>query len=140
MDATSIYWGDPVTDTIMKVPLSGGCPTVIATAHLITGCNIAVDATSVYWTEGSGDPAGNVMRAPKGGGAATVLASGQEYPSEIAVLGTTLYWLNSAANGALMKMPATGGTPTTLATGLDDAYQFAVSPKGIYWTSWGEGP
>jgi sugar lactone lactonase YvrE len=83
------------------------------------------------------------MKAPKGGGAATVLASAQQYPAEIAVLGATVYWLDSpplaGVDGTLMKMPTTGGTPTTLATGLVLAGGLAVSPQGIYWTNWGSG-
>jgi hypothetical protein len=43
--------------SLMKVPLSGGAPTTIASQADVRG--LAVDATSVYWTDGT---KGTVMR------------------------------------------------------------------------------
>jgi sugar lactone lactonase YvrE len=61
-----------------------------------------VDATSVYWTNYNG---GAVMKVPLGGGTATTLASGQNYPYGIAVDATSVYWTNNAIGGTVMKVP-----------------------------------
>jgi hypothetical protein len=75
---------------------------------------IAVDATSVYWTNEYSS--GTVMKVPTGGGTPTTLASGQSYPQGIAVDATSVYWTNDIS-GTVMKVPTGGGTPTTLASG-----------------------
>jgi hypothetical protein len=59
-DDTYVYWVDALTvGTIMRVPKTGGAPTVLArdTRPLA----IAVDAHAVYWN----DDAGNILRLAK---------------------------------------------------------------------------
>jgi hypothetical protein len=48
----------------MKVPLAGGTPTTIATGQN-NPFAIAVDATSVYWTEYADYGGGTIKKAPK---------------------------------------------------------------------------
>jgi hypothetical protein len=65
---------------------------------------IAVDATSVYWTNAaSGDLGGAVMRVPVGGGTPSTIASRQDQPYDIAVDATSVYWTTSAG-GTVMKL------------------------------------
>ena len=59
---------------------------------------IAIDATSVYWTDVS-----RVMKAAKGGGAPVALASGLARASDIAVDATHVYWTDTDA-GTIMKI------------------------------------
>jgi hypothetical protein len=61
VDATSIYWTAEGDGTVMKLPLAGGTPTVLASVPGSPGAGkgIAVDATSVYWTDWT---SGKVMK------------------------------------------------------------------------------
>jgi hypothetical protein len=59
-DQESVYWiaGPASETTILKVGQSGGTATAIAAGGIVS---IAVDASSVYWT----DLQGRVMKRPK---------------------------------------------------------------------------
>ncbi len=106
----------------------GRCAVALATAQ--SGPEfIAVDPTSVYWTNETG---GTIMKSPVGGGAATTLASGQSGPEFIAVDATSVYW--TTENGlTVAKAPLAGGPPTTLSSGKK-ALGIAVSGS-VYWTT-----
>ena len=95
--------------------------------------HVAVDSTSVYWTSND-----LVLKAPIGGGAVVVLASGD---GPIAVDGTSVYWADDH-NNAISKAPLTGvpdgGTATVLAPGQSTIYSnasMALDGTGVYWVS-----
>jgi hypothetical protein len=82
------------------------------------------------------------MKTPIGGGATTVLASGQNIPLDVKVDATNIYWVNQGSvttpNGMVMKVPLAGGAPTMLATGQNTIFDLAVDSTTVYWNDWGQ--
>jgi hypothetical protein len=84
---------------VVKVPVEGGDTTTLAASPRggrPTG--IAVDDTSVYWTEGEW-----VLKVATDGGPLDYLVWRQSGPNGIAVDDTSVYWTNWAA-GTVMKL------------------------------------
>ena len=152
VSATGVYWTNMNYGTVMTVSLNGGMP---ATVTPMAGYPdaIAVDTTSVYWTDG-GD-ARAVMKVPLNGGTLTTLASGQFFPDGIAVDATSVYW---SSGNAVMKVPLDGGAVATLAyeghpecdppvchltatlgPPAPSPVGIAVDARNVYWTNMGTG-
>ena len=124
VDATDVYWSSSYE--VMKVPRSGGQPTILATGTMAT--DIAVDTTHIYWTDFGN---GTVMSLPLGGGALTTIASDQGVPTGIALDGAFVYW----ASGAVYRAPLAGGTTSPLTTtSTVNAWDIAVYGDDVYWT------
>ncbi len=95
--------------SLVAVPLNGGALTALAPISETYG--IAVDATSVYWTNFS-DPC-PVMKVPLRGGASTTLVSAPGAGFGIALDASDVYFITS---DVVMSVPLNGGTATTLVT------------------------
>jgi hypothetical protein len=94
VDDTSLYFAQISTDgirRIMKADKVSGAPVVLAVAGDGNPNGIAVDATSVYWTDYN---YGRVMKVAKSGGAPVILADAN-HPNAIAVDDTHVYWGDS---------------------------------------------
>lgn len=63
-----------------------------------------------------------------------VLASGQSYPTEIAVSSSVVFWINSGPNGAIMQVPSSGGTVSVAAASQTTPTNLAVDSASVYWT------
>jgi hypothetical protein len=110
--------------------------TLASTGSSPTG--IALDATSVYWTEDwSG---GAVKKVDKtNGGTVTTLASGRSNgPASIAIDSTSVYW-TEYASGTVNKVAITGGSVTPLASGgaANNPCGIAIDSTSVYWTASG---
>jgi sugar lactone lactonase YvrE len=53
IDRSYVYWADGAANAIMKLPVDGGAPTKVASSISLP-MHIAVDGTSVYWTDFQG--------------------------------------------------------------------------------------
>jgi hypothetical protein len=98
--------------------------------------NIAVDATSVYWTAGEGG--GSVVKVPVDGGTPTTLAVAQG-PEGIAVNATTVYWVVQGdevtdVGGGVFSVPLNGGATTRVASSQTPGGALALSATGVYWS------
>ena len=126
LDASNAYCATG-NGGITKVPLGGGAPVVLTT---LSAYDIAVNATTIYWTNGN-----TIEQMPIGGGTPTVFAAGQYGASRIAIDGASVYWSIYSGGDAdsIMKAPLAGGAPVTLASGLTSVSDLAVDATNVYW-------
>jgi hypothetical protein len=145
VDATKVYWTD--ARTVMSAPKGGGASVVLASAPMSAsgeGSGYAIGlfptATEVLWGWGwgglKGPYGGSVVRAPIGGGCATVLINEPWAFYAMAVDDTTVYL--GGRSPSIISLPLAGGAVTTNATWQSDERpgEIAVDGKNIYWTSW----
>ena len=88
VDASSVYF--TTSGAVMKMPLQGGTPTTLAFIDESETDGLAVNATGVYRIQ-----IGGVWKVPLGGGTSTMIASRRDGHGAIAVLGTSVYWLDN---------------------------------------------
>jgi hypothetical protein len=131
-----VYWVDYATPTnggSVNVQPSGlvNQAFVLASGQSFPN-GIAVDDTSVYWTNSAKD--GGVMKINVGGGTPEALADNLGQPFGIAVDDTSVYWTNQD-DGTVRKVPLDGGAQVTLATGQAKPYLIALDATCVYWTN-----
>jgi hypothetical protein len=137
VDDASVYWLNARPGAVMKVPKGGGTPIVLASLSANSlPSEIAVDATSVYWTSnGSNVNIATLQRVDKNGGTPALLADYETSISGFVIDATNAYWTTSA--GDVMQTPLAGGTSTALAYSQDSAMALAVDDASLYWTTSG---
>src|SRR5579871_3729018 len=94
LDGENVYWlaGTPMGGVLRKVPKAGGATTDLAATMGKPMCDLALDATSAYFTTGIDD---EIERVALAGGAAAAIVSAQAFDTEyddLAVDGTNVYW------------------------------------------------
>jgi hypothetical protein len=134
LDAANVYWVNRQDGYVKKADFDLTNDTALATGDV--PFDIAVDATTVYWTEqGSSPGIGKVMKASKTDGSGSLkLAEGQMSPQGIAVDATSVYWANKD-DGTIKKAPLGGGAVTTLAEGQKKPIKIAVDATSVYWAN-----
>jgi hypothetical protein len=98
---------------------------------------VAVDDARVYWVTGGQN--GAVLSVLKDGGGMTTIAAPQPFPSDIAVVGTSLYWsiVPGGVGPQCMAMVAstpgsgTGTVPGCVTSSLDDTVRMTPGGGGI---------
>jgi len=140
--ATSVYWASASTGTggTITGKAIGGTSQFLVASGQNQSQWLALDSTSVYWTDWGQCPSdggtcnGAVVKAPLAGGAPTTLAAGRGQPTGIATDGTNVYWADSN-NHALLSVPVGGGSITTVASG-GTPIAVAIDASFVYWTSY----
>jgi hypothetical protein len=139
VDQSGVYWGD-LTGTIMRCTDPTGCmfgQTVIP--GLVFPYGVALLSGNVYFTD---QEAGTVGYCPVGGCLdASILATGQDQPGDIAVTDAGAFWVTMSADGGVSRCSLPGGpmSVTPFALGQQMPVSVAVDGANVYWTTSGTG-
>jgi hypothetical protein len=123
VDASRVYY---TGNGIVTVPIAGGTPVTLA-ADSQGAHGMAIDGTSVYWTD---EATSSVEKIAKAGPASvpTVLAS--VLGTGIAVDGTNVYF----ATGSVVAQVPVGGGPMLIIANGQSPEGVAVDATSVYWT------
>ena len=126
IDSVNVYWQDNCS--VSKVSINGG-PESDIDPGLGSIWDIVADGTNVYLSGG-----GSIIRETINGAFPTLLASGQNAPSHLALDSDYLYWTERSATGTVKKIAKSGGAITTLASALNNPTYLASDSSNVYWT------
>jgi hypothetical protein len=141
-DGDFIYWTQQIATGgfVMKIDKGGGKPVELVSKIKDPVHGAAIDATNVYWIQGS-----SIMKVAKRGGTPTTVANAgmQATPTSLAVDASNVYFTTVAASmddagtakGSVMKVPTSGGTPTTLAADQDTPAGLIIDASSAIWIS-----
>ena len=160
LDGAHVYWAytggppcaDAGADAGCKVP--GGVAMrnkdgsgVVVDLAVAPGSayGLAIDDASVY---ASDLVAGAILVTSKTTAAGAIscpsrhcLATGQSFPSGVAVHGGTIYWTNTgnrvSGQGSVWRAATSGANPLAIVTGRSSPFRIAVDDSGVYWTEYG---
>jgi hypothetical protein len=90
---------------------------------------LAIDDTRIYWVSSGAN--GSVLSVLKDGGGLTTIATGQEYPLDIAVQGTSVFWSVTPAGTGPQCMARVAATPGSTPDGGDAGPSCVVSSSDV---------
>jgi hypothetical protein len=111
LGGTSLFFTDQGQGgNVYKVPAGGGTPPTVLASGQATPTLVAVDSTTVYWTNYAANGAactppncGGVSSVPIGGGPVTAMATLIDYPEGIAVDATGVFF-TAASGGKVWRL------------------------------------
>jgi hypothetical protein len=138
---SSYCWTNDIAGTIGCMALGSSEWTIMLASNQFGPGGIALDSTSVYWTNYSGNQGepvpsptnGTLNRVPIAGGNTTVLATGYDFGG-VAVDATHVYWSDVYLN-TVDVMSIAGGTPTVLANGASVVAGPILDDNSVYWVT-----
>jgi hypothetical protein len=128
VDDTFVFWAD---DDGLKRATKDGLSTVTLVTTDVN--DLTTDVSHVYWSGGEIGSA-SIKRVGKNGGASQTLASGLNYPRDLAVDESFVYWADS---DSIRRMPKIGGAaaPTTsYSNSGTQVAHLAVRDSRLFWT------
>jgi hypothetical protein len=140
--------------SIQSVARGGGTPNTLVPSNANLGYgSIASDGTSLYWTVApspwslspdAGMGQGAVMKTPVGGGAASIVASGQADPTVVVADANGVYWGNTEGAddsnpGSVMGLTAGAMAPQTIASYQGGLASLAVDSTQVVWCANNDG-
>jgi hypothetical protein len=156
VDGSNAYWVEAPLPAIgpaklMKAPLTGGQPTVLAQPALASG-GVAVDATNVYFTTVSPSPSaqtpsgGGLWALPLVGGPPAWLSSKLSIPMAVVSTGEAVLvadWGKTSTDcgtqgGRIVEIPLSAGPQHVLAAELENVRGIALGNGNAYF-AWDSG-
>jgi hypothetical protein len=140
LDADYVYFHDGTG--VYRVPKAGGPTTEVATSKSMGWPSYAAfvvnDANVTFWQWNGGQTSSTLLTVPKGGGAATTLATvtGYEYFGIVAPSGALDVW---GASDDLIAIDADGGVSTVTSVLPNDSVALAYDAAGDLFIGDGEG-
>ena len=135
-DDEAIYWVNRQDGNVKRgaFDLTGETPLAIGDVPW----DVAVDDTSIYWTESGAAPmSGKVVMADKtDGSGAVVLSADEARPVGIAIDESHVYWANEE-DGSVKAVPIGGGAVKIVMGGLSKPANVAVDATSVYVTDAG---
>jgi hypothetical protein len=107
-----------------------GDPVTTLAGEMVWPFGIVVDESSVYFTTYANP--GAVMKVPKAGGPAVTLASGLDYPDQIAMDATDLY-VTVGGSGSILRLAKDGSDTATVVTGIGGPSGIVMDETTLYW-------
>jgi hypothetical protein len=130
-----LYWTG--ASTVKSMPVTGKTAHVLASGQA-SPITVAVDSTSVYWTNAGAttmtNTEGAVMKTSLSGGEPTTLAGPYNLPQWLVLDGGFVYF-TATNDGTVMRVPIAGGKATTLAHGQPWPEQIVTDGESLYWSN-----
>jgi hypothetical protein len=130
VSVTDVYF--TTFDAVMRVPIGGGAPVMVAPETGNRPWGITLDAANAYWALQGG--AGGVHECTLGGCAAPKGLSTDSSSWSVVVDATNAYWTDFS--GLVQRVPIGGGPTTQLWGGLGASIPYiAQDAASVYWTN-----
>lgn len=135
-DGDDLLVADFESGDMHRYPIDGHAPSTLFHTQSFNISGIAATQTSILWSNENGY--GEVMSAPRTGGASTLLSTNNEHPSGIVVDGAYAYWGNSGSieaaggDGAIVMLSLGDNVRTTLTKAIMPG-GVASNRRGLYW-------
>jgi hypothetical protein len=127
--------GDYVEGSVARVLKSGGGIPVTLVGGVSQPNSIAVDDTSIYWSNYGDD---TVMRALKVGGPTAVLGTGQPVVGNVRVLGGYVLWKTCVGFCSIMRISSSAVDTPKIVLWSDTINGFALGASSCTWLDGGE--
>jgi sugar lactone lactonase YvrE len=165
VDETHVYWindtPDPLEGGVFRIAKQGGAREQVVTPEAWRdprfetqpqGATLLLDATDAFVVvnnQNNIDAEGALVKVPKAGGSAVILARDRHAPLAAALDESHLYWARNQANrgldtdgdvpGSVMRILKDGGEPEVLAQGQNGPQGIVLDEEHVYWVNWVSG-
>jgi hypothetical protein len=136
LDSQYVYWTNYGTNEVMRMTLNGLVAPTQLQANQTGAAGLAIDSSNLYWTQYNQGGPSNAMRVALSNptGAPTVLLSGVNLPSFIAVDSTYAY-VTIESDDYLAKVDLSTLAITQITAFENNPYFLAIDSNNIYFTN-----